>query len=57
MSWIKVGEELSELIKMKSAVNIKKTSHVSSERISNEENCENSLVLEESTEQKKIFVN
>ena len=40
MSWIKVGEELSELIKMKSAVNIKKTSHVSSERISNEENCE-----------------
>ena len=29
------------------------TSQVSSERISNEENCENSLVLEESTEQKK----
>ena len=53
MSWIKVGEELSELIKMKSAVNIKRTFHVSSERISNEENCENSLVLEESTEQKK----
>ena len=53
MSWIKFGEELSELIKMKSAVNIKRTSQVSSERISNEENCENSLVLEESTEQKK----
>ena len=52
MSWIKVGEELSELIKMKSAVNIKRTSHVSSERIPNED-CENSLVLEESTEQKK----
>ena len=53
MSWIKVGEELSELIKIKSAGNIKRTSQVSSERISNEENCENSLVLEESTEQKK----
>ena len=33
MTLIKFGEELSELIKMKSAVNIKRTSQVSSERI------------------------